>query len=189
MAKHFVYAGLQFDTIELERRVFAGFTDITTVEAVTLDSVVTALGTGVVADLAALIALWNESPTPPITDTFQRLARGQLNLANPLVSGTQTDREDGTTTGRVFQRSYQYILPPGLSNGMSVLSTSSGNADRERNRLLVKSLEVRHDNIRKYGDAGPAWDAWVEYVIASEAEQELTTAARGYFVTPPSRSE
>ena len=82
--------------------------------------------------------------------------------------------------------SYQYILPPGIANGISVLPDVNTDAGDARNRLLVQVLESRHDNIMKHSTAPEAWQAWIAYTVAEESTNEKALADQGYLINPGS---
>lgn len=189
MAKYFVAEGLEFQTVELlPVQLDSAATGSTHVDACTLESVVTALGDTIVmgANIAAQITTirgwWTETG---ITDTFQKLAREILNANAPLVVGAIRGRGEATTNN-FHQLAHQYILPPYVAEGISVLSSSSTSTTRtqERNRIAVEALSVRHDNIIKHDSAAGAWEAWVAYYVAVAAQDDLTAANRGYLINP-----
>ena len=84
MAKKFVYEGFELDTINVvQSEVLLDFQLGTNYDAVTLNSVVTALGTGVVADIAALVDFWT---VPATGDRYLRLARELIEESAGLVT-------------------------------------------------------------------------------------------------------
>ena len=184
-AKYFVHEGLQFQTIELPRRTFASQTGDDVLDAVTLDSVSSVLGADVVADLNALLAWWTEDRAND--KVFLRLAKQLLTEKSDLVSGSVYDEDDTAqnTARRVHETSYQWVLPQGTSNCIGDLPESNTDLVAARNKVLVKSLEVQHNNIKKHRTADDAWDAWIAYEVADEASQEKSSAERGYFISPP----
>lgn len=187
---NFVYNGLLFETITVQRRVFAAFGDTTEVEAVTLESVADALGTGVVtgADTAARLAelekFWDQSEASPSTDTFQSFLREGLSQRVPLISGKTAEHGNPGTMAQLHQLSWQWILPQGISSGINAIPDAAADAPDARNRILVASLEARHDNIRKHATATSAWAAYRSYEIAREAGDELSHTTSGYLLNP-----
>lgn len=179
MAKHFVYQGLEFQTVQVTATQLGG-SGGELVDACTLESVVTALGTDVVADVATIRGWWTETG---ITDSFQRLAREVLNSNGPLVTDPQ--RGQGESADSNFHRlASAYILPPQLANAIADVPASNADASRARTRLIVKSLSVRHDNIIKHSSSELAWQAWTAHFIAAATQIDNQLAKAGYFITP-----
>ena len=184
MAKYFVHEGLQLETIAVSGSHFGGTSTSPNVDAVTLESVVTALGIGIVADLAALKAFW---ATTSGIDQFLLLARELLEENAKLFPSPLNGDPDGpdSALSRDFhQQSNQYVLPIGFSDAIAVLPDS--NSDAARNRLIVKALEFDHTNIKKHATTEDAREAWVAYTIAADSDHERTLAQKGYLINPPS---
>ena len=189
MAKYFVHAGLEFQTVSLLPTDLDG-TGTVRVDACTLESVVSALGTGIVmgADVAAQITTirgwWNEGTA---TDVFQRFAREILNANAPLIAGTVTGDQEPTPSN-VHRLAHEYILPPYIGNGITALAGSNAGAMAmaERNRIVVEAISVRHDNLRKFPSADEAWQAWTAYTVAHLAQEDVHLANTGYLINPPS---
>ena len=188
MAKYFVHEGMQFQTISVSATRFNGPLNAT-YECVTLESIADALGTEVVAGAdttarsTALQAFFAEDPTPPLTDRYQILARELVNQKASIdPDDTPGAGADSTTTAHIHGLSHQYILPPGLSDGMTVVPASNSDIGSSRDRISVKALEVRHDNIKKHETTTEAWDAWVAYIISNQSTAEQSLAEQGYLL-------
>ena len=179
MAKYFVYRGFQFQTISVLRSEFNAFPEGSAIDAVSLESVTTALGTGVVANLAALQALWGSSG---VTDKYQLFARQTVELNAPLITGQKTDIDDSSTMATLHQQSYRFILPMGLAEGFGENPTAAANADTARNRGLVAMLEVPHDNIKKHDTEAEAWTAWGAYEVGRTANEGLSLVSGDYLI-------
>lgn len=190
MAKYFIHAGLQFQTISVLRNTFTPLlTDATAIDAVILSSVSEALGADVLGDtgatdadkmenrLTALKAIW----TATRTDRFWAFAQDTLKEEANLLSTTGIGEAEASDLHR---RSWQYILPVGFSNALTLLPGERDDAGNARDRISAKALEVRHDNIAKHATAGSAWDAWTTYEIAREAGEGLDLAKADYFINP-----
>ena len=106
-----------------------------------------------------------------------------LELLLVLVPGFGVD---SSIMGRYHRLSHQYILPVGLSDCIAAppQTSSPATAKSSTDRIVLKSLEVRHDNIIKHATALQAWEAWVAYTITSDSESEKALARSGYLVTP-----
>lgn len=188
MAKYFVHAGLQFQTVELlPAELNASGT--MRVDAVTLESVrdnLSELITGAddAAKMTTLRGWWTEPGT--LTDLFQRVSRQTLNDSGALVMGTLQGLGE-STMNNFHRRSHEYILPPHLSEGITTipLADSDDTKTDSRLRILVESLQIRHTNIIKHNDAPAAWKAWNAYIVTEEASEEHALARQGYFVMPP----
>ena len=190
--KFFVYEGLEFETIEAAQRNFTGLpVNNDPVDSVTLDSVLTALGTEVVADMPALRAWWDVGESG--IDEIQVLARQFISTKAPLITGTVDDVETQSITGKnLHNLSYQSILPVDLSLCITDLPGAAGDVADARDRISVKALEVRHDNIKKHAVTATvtiaqakvaAWAAWRQYALSKEIAEE-TSSADNYLINP-----
>ena len=138
MAKQYmVVNGLQLETITVGVGTYEPHNSAA-LDSVTLESVVTALGTSIIADLAALQLWWDPSASG-IDDIYQKQARGFLKLTSPLLTMRSVDTTDGSENAQLHQGSYFNILPVGASDTISALSTDNSSAANERNRIIVKS--------------------------------------------------
>lgn len=212
MAKYFVHEGLEFQTIEV-RPVTIGFSGNTNLQAITAESVIAALAdgttTGIIpgadaaAQLLAYNAVWNTEQAPgTIRQLNQDIFRRKVRLIADTTPGTGSD---ATVTANINSLSAQYILPPGFSDVLHELpdyvvreqfgqipgeSVSAFNTrlatvrGTRRNYALIKSLEIRHDNIIKHDTANVAWEAWRRYVEVTEASEDKSGAESGYLVKP-----
>ena len=201
MAKYFVHEGLEFETrsvpaVSLNPSATAG-----TVDAVTLDSVATAFGTAIIPALTVpspnntsakyLIDFWKttgrRTPHSPsnITDQYQQLVIEILQQQYPIrenIVGVGVDLIGSPPrTWDFHQQSTQYILPIGFSNAWKILP---GNNDDARDRIIVKSLEIDHVNIKKHDSITEARDAWEAYIITSNTDREQRLARAGYLNNP-----
>ena len=177
MAKIFVRDGYQLGTISV-RGDTIGKAMTEDFDCVTLETIIAALGTGVVADMATARALWTESGA---TTAFQRGKRELVNLSGPLVvSTTPGTGEDTGTTANIHRLSDVYLLPEGLSDGTTTLPDAIGDVADARNRTAIKAFEVKHDNILKHATASQAWDAYIAYVT----NPNDSNARRGYLINP-----
>ena len=177
MAKYFVYEGMQFKTIAVGS---------ISSQAVDLLSVITAIGTTIIADDATMRAIWTGSSG----DAVQALNRDILNqtaVLNPdLTPGTAPD---DSVTATINSLSTQYILPPGFTDVLYAIPDPATSEANRRNYALVKSLEIRHDNIRKHDTAAIAWQAWRRYVANIDFTRDNVTARSGYLVNPGTTSD
>ena len=179
--KYFVYAGLQFQTEEV------ALTAAGTMDACTLESVVTALGADIVTDIDTLKAWWGTSNPTDLEDRFQIVARNILNQN----AGLAGDGNDGIVTTDSGPRNFhllscQYILPPHLENAIDVIATESTGDENENSttKLCVKALQVRHDNIVKHLTADAAWQAYIISAITEVSVANNTAAMQGYYINP-----
>lgn len=186
--KYFVHEGLQFQTIEVPDRAYSSTGSNTQYsDAVTLESVVAALGTGIVtgADTAAQIVTirgwWTGG------SGLQEFSRESVDLNSPLLSVSTLTRDKDVNTGagqNLHQTSSQYILPPNISLAISALPGAVGDAANARNQLIVRALEVKHDNIQKHAQPTNAWHAWRQYIAVEEFTQERAKAVTNYLINP-----
>ena len=191
--RFFVHEGLQFETIDIMRSDFDSLSGSDGITAVTLESIATILGDDVLgpgtpaAQLAALRSWWADTTI----DRFLQIAKEIVQKKSNVIGSPKADVNVGVGLTRNFhETSYQWILPEGLSNCIKPLSTSATvpvtSVQDGRNVLMVKSLEIRHDNIRKYTSASDAWDAWIAYTITKETEEDEALANSGYLINPSS---
>lgn len=187
MAKYFIHAGLQFETITVKRSVLVinpppNQADLD-VEAVTMESVVKALGDFVSGDtdqekIDNLRGWWDQHDG---LDILQRSARELLNRNAPLLDNPiRGDGESGTNY--VHRLSHEYILPPHCAEGLHPAATSDDDdlRDREHFRIILNTLQFKHDNVHKYDTPAAAWLAWVAYLTVQRADIDRIEGTRAY---------
>ena len=190
MAKYFIHAGLEFQTITVTLEDL-GFdhhgADTTEVEACTLESIVTALGDFVTGDndqekIDNLRGWWGQYDG---LDILQSSARALLRRSAPLLDDPIRGNGESNDSN-VHRLSHQYILPPHCAEGVVAASTHADDTTRanEHFRIVLDALQVKHDKIRKYDTAEDAWLAWVTYITVQRADTETkrnegTRAYRG----------
>ena len=189
--RYFIFEGMQFTTLDVPGNRFTGRETSEPVTASTIDSATENLGQQVIvgasdtaaARLTTMIALWTDTG---LTNQMQTFARQALNEDSALIPGTVGDIDDpGNTTARFHLTSDRYILPPKLANGMTAIPDAAGDIADARRRLAVKSISVRHDNIKKHLTAAAAWRVYIRHELAEDGSVEKEDAARAYFVNPP----
>ena len=187
MAKYFVHAGLQFETISVLPTDLDGV-GTENVDACTLESVVTALGSDIVSganptiQMTTIRSWWSQIS---LSDTFLIASREILNANAPLIASAVTGQDPDSSLSRNFHKlSSEYILPTYLANAMVGIAISDGDASMERNRLVVRAISVRHDNIMKHDTEEEAWQAWTAYVVTQSARQDMMIAQQGYLINP-----
>lgn len=190
--KYFVYDGMEFETLSIPRNRFSGFSTTEGIDAVRIETATENLGqdtivgsTDSAADrLTTMKALWTDTG---LGNQYQEFARQALNRDAPLAMNGSliADVDSSSETGTFHDLSHQYILPEGLSFGMTPLPDAIGDVADARKRSAVRNLSVRHDNIQKHDSAADAWRAYVRLELAEEASGEQMIAARSYYITPP----
>ena len=181
MAKFMVYEGLEFGSVSATPGTFET-QGSDPLDAITLDSIATALGADIVTDLDALKAWWGTD-----TNTLLAIDRGSLTNVSPLRAGTYREPPPATADVTLHQTSYKWILPKGASSAYAAKSTDNTESGRERNRAVVKALENCHDNIKKHTTAVLAWNAYNDYDVYGRArcDDERSKQARAaYFINP-----
>ena len=194
MAQYFVHEGLQFQVTKARADSFLG-SSRDGVDAVRLEDVVTAVsptasataiipGANAAAQLSTLIGWWQPSGT---TDSYLTLQRELIdNVAEVLPPARPGFGPDAAITGMYHALSHQYILPVGLSDAIAPPpgSATPATAKTSADRVVLKSLEVRHDNIKRHDTAQQAWEAWIAFTITKDSTDETTLARSGYLITP-----
>lgn len=188
---YFVHDGIEFQTTRVASNNFGG-PSTESVDALSLEAIISAIaptagtsalipGASAAAQLTALEGYWEATG---VSDTYERLSRDLLNNVAPLISGTLPAVAPDTGQAKYHRLSHQYILPVGLSNARGALPSSQSPANVAESviRVFLKTLEVRHDHIRKHNDQDTAWEAWISYAIAGESDAEQTLARQGYLV-------
>ena len=186
----FVHEGLQFETIDVRRSDYASLSGSDGIASVTIESVATVLGDHVLgpgvltAHVAAMRSWWADTTV----DRFLQISREIVQAKSNILGSTKADINVPALTRNFHETSWQWILPVGLSNCIKPLSTSatspSTSVQDGRNILMVRALEIRHDNIRKYTSAADAWNAWIAYTITKETQEEQALANSGYLINP-----
>ena len=192
--KYFVYAGLEFQTEEVALSTSTG-----TVDAVTLESIVAALGDVIdpntdppdaAADAARRLTTvkgwWSTDPADTeLDDRFQLLARQVLrSTANLAGTAGELQLDNPIRTRNFHLLAHIYILPPHLGNAIDVLSMGTDEQENTQIKLCVKALQVRHDNIIKHDDADDAWQAYIIEAMRETSLANSTRALQGYYVNP-----
>lgn len=188
--KYFVYKGLQFETLDIPSNTFTGFSTLDSIEAVDLESVVTALGTDIIsgantaAQVTTIRGMWSES----VTNQYQRFARQVLNEQATLITNAVVDATDNLITGNFHNLSHTWILPSAFSEGMNELPDATGDAEAARSRMVVEVISIRHDNIAKHATSAQAWQAYIGSTFAAEGSEAKMVADRAYYKNPPTPS-
>ena len=188
--RYFVHEGLEFNTLDIRRSDYSSLSGSDGIASVTIESIVTALGNhvltsgGLTAQVAEIRSWWADTTT----DRFLQISREIVQAKSDILGSIKRDIDISSLTGNFHETSYQWILPVGLSNCIKSLSTSStqpvSSPQDGRNILMVRALEIRHDNIRKYTSQADAWNAWIAYTITKETQEEQALANSGYLINP-----
>lgn len=190
MAKYFVHGGMPFKTVEVTPASF-GVMGNDNLDSVDMISVAKALGTDIIAGAdddalkATLVAVWNGSQT---AGSIQDLNQDILDETAPLnQSATPGTGDDASEAATINYLSWQYILPPGFTDVLYTLpdydsTNAAATLTNRREYALVKSLEVRHNNIRKHSSEAAAFEAWRRYIVATEASSDRSQAESGYLI-------
>ena len=186
MAKYFIHEGMEFKTIEVLPAT-VGSAASTNLQAVDLISVAKALGTSIISGAdddalkVTLVAIWETVKSNALQELNRDILRQTAALNGNATPGTAGDASEAATINYL---SAQYILPPEFTNVLYALPDTTSSVSDRMNYALVKSLEIRHDNIIKHDSSTSAWEAWRRYSLAKASQADRNAAIGGYLVNP-----
>lgn len=170
--------GYEVQFIEINRSMI-GLNGDGTVHVAKLDTLPTLLANTV--SIAALRAYWDATASG--ISLGLQAERQIINAASALIAGTVTDI-GGTETGNVHRQSHVYILPPGLSECVGEIPSSTSDLTMAQRMAEVKNFEIDISNYIIHSSSAAAFRAYRAWKYADEATEAKTIAAQGYFKNP-----
>ena len=184
--KHFVIdPGFPLETIEIPKNtVGIDLEGDGNVRVTRLDTIPDLIGHTLLADINALKAFWNERDAT--ISLSLRVLRHLVNSVAKLKDGMATE-ENNANPSTIHALSYQYILPPGLSECIHDIVDPSDSSDLSKSRLArdIKFFEVDFTNYQLHDSIDEAAKAYQRWKYAEEASMAKRLASQEYFKIPP----